>query len=227
MKELKDGGSVNEHLKGLQEIFGSLAVLEDPVSESKQVMLILASLPESFQTMVTALTASTEEVPPLASVKEKVRSEEIRQKQLLSNDRDEREKTALTADHAPSSRKREFRSSSKKFTCHFCHKPGHFKRDCRKWAQAQKKTTPKPWQSASAAEVKGDNDSADSESMMVATHALSSVSKGKWIVDSGATYHICNDREQFVEFTQLRKTQEVTLGDGHTLDGTGIGTVSM
>ena len=59
MKEIKDGGSVNEHQKSLQDIFDSLAVLKDPVSENKQVMFILGSLPESFQTMVTALAAST------------------------------------------------------------------------------------------------------------------------------------------------------------------------
>ena len=47
MKEIRDGGSVNEHLKALQEIFDSLAVLEDPVTENKQVMFILASLPEN------------------------------------------------------------------------------------------------------------------------------------------------------------------------------------
>ena len=51
--------------------------------------------------------------------------------------------------------------------------------------------------------------------------------RGKWIVDSGATCHMCNDQEQFVEFRKLSNTQEVTLGDGHTLDGTGIGVVKI
>ena len=47
------------------------------------------------------------------------------------------------------------------------------------------------------------------------------------MVDSGATYHMCNDREQFVDFKELSNKQEVTLGDGHTLDGTGIGIVRI
>ena len=38
---------------------------------------------------------------------------------------------------------------------------------------------------------------------------------------------MCNDREQFVDFKELSNKQEVTLGDGHTLDGTGIGTVRI
>ena len=82
MKEIRNGGSVDEHLKSLQEIFDSLAVLEDPDSENKQVMFILASLPESFQTMVTALAASTDDVPSLSDVKERLRSKELRQKQI-------------------------------------------------------------------------------------------------------------------------------------------------
>ena len=38
---------------------------------------------------------------------------------------------------------------------------------------------------------------------------------------------MCNDREQLVNFKQLAESQEVTLGDGHTLNGTGIGTVRI
>ena len=59
----------------LQEIFDSLVVLEDPVLENKQVMFILATLPESFQTMVAALVASTKDIPSISDVKEKIRSE--------------------------------------------------------------------------------------------------------------------------------------------------------
>ena len=78
-------------------------------------------------------------------------------------------------------------------------------------------------QSANPAEASDD----DTESMMITTHAFSTVSNGKWIVDSGATSHMCNDREQFVNFKELSNKQAVTLGDGHTLDGTGIGTVKI
>ena len=48
---------------------------------TKQVMFILAFFPDSFQTMVTALAASTEDIPSVADVKEKLRTEELRQKQ--------------------------------------------------------------------------------------------------------------------------------------------------
>ena len=193
------------------------------------MMFILASLPESFQTMITALAASSEDVPSLVDVKEKLRSEELRQQQIgVTQDTGKRVFTATQG----YSRNRKYTKS--KLTCHFCGKPGHFKRDCMKWAAHQKKSEPyagsKQKQSASTAEgpeAKSSSEESDTETMMVTTHALSTVSRGKWIVDSGATCHMCNDQEQFVEFRKLSNTQEVTLGDGHTLDGTGIGVVKI
>ena len=151
-------------------------------------MFILASLLESFQTMVTALAASTGDVPSLKNVKETLRSKELRQKQagpVPANDPGK----ALTAGHGQK------RSVSKsKLTCH-CGKPSHFKCDCRKWAAEKKKrseqtTSNSQKQSASTAEVSD----GDSESTMITTYALLSVSRGKWVIDSRATCHMCNDR---------------------------------
>ena len=37
-----------------------------------------------------------------------------------------------------------------------------------------------------------------------------------WIVDSGATCHVCNDRRSFVELNFLQTPLDITLGAGHT-----------
>ena len=42
-----------------------------------------------------------------------------------------------------------------------------------------------------------------------------------WIVDSGATCHMCNSGVVMSNFHSLKKPQEVTLGDGHVLEATG------
>lgn len=49
----------------------------------------------------------------------------------------------------------------------------------------------------------------------------------KWIVDSGTTTHMCNNRHLFREFHTLHHQPEVTLGDGHALKATGRGKVSL
>ncbi len=73
--------------------------------------------------------------------------------------------------------------------------------------------------------------SSDSESVgLIVSHALAiSSEKGlnSWIVDSGATCHMCNDKEMFVEFNNLEPSQEVTLGDGYSVEATGCGTVRL
>ena len=48
-----------------------------------------------------------------------------------------------------------------------------------------------------------------------------------WIVDSGATCHMCNDDKLFVELRSLKKPLEVTLGDGCAVEATGQGTVVL
>ena len=73
----------------------------------------------------------------------------------------------------------------------------------------------------------GHKDTSSDEDALVVCHALSARSKGTWIVDSGATCHMCNDQKLFKNFEPLEKSQEVTLGDGHALEATGQGTVPL
>ena len=46
-----------------------------------------------------------------------------------------------------------------------------------------------------------------------------------WIIDSGATCHMCNDASLFVKLDNLEKCQEITLGDGHVVKAIGRGDV--
>ena len=65
---------------------------------------------------------------------------------------------------------------------------------------------------------------------LVTSHALSTVECSEtdsWIIDSGATCHICNDRRSFTDFYTLEKPQDVTLGDGHALSAFGTGNVNL
>ena len=65
------------------------------------------------------------------------------------------------------------------------------------------------------------------DAMLVGNALVAAKSRHDWIVDSGATSHMCNDQSMLTELKQLDKNQEVTLGDGSTLNVTGEGTVDM
>ena len=91
---LKEGESVQNHVKVMTEIFEALAVIGDPVSEEDRVAHLLASLPESFNTLVTALEANPE-VPKMENVTECLLHEE---RKMIGREADEGEQSkAMTA----------------------------------------------------------------------------------------------------------------------------------
>ena len=128
--KLKEGGSVNEHIKVMSEIFEELAVIGDAISEEDRVVHLLASLPDSYNVLVTALEAQSENVPRWLLVTERLLHQESKLKDKVpTHSEDSRKALAVNQKKNP----------RKQFTCHFCHKPGHFKKDCRKYLATQQK----------------------------------------------------------------------------------------
>ena len=78
---LKDGESVHVHIKTMTEIFEALAVIGDSVSEEDHVVHLLASLPDSFNMLVTVLEANSEAVPKMENVTERLLHEERKMKE--------------------------------------------------------------------------------------------------------------------------------------------------
>ena len=48
-----------------------------------------------------------------------------------------------------------------------------------------------------------------------------------WIVDLGATCHMCNNKALLEDFVEFDETVDVKLGDGKVLNATGSGSVSV
>ena len=70
--------------------------------------------------------------------------------------------------------------------------------------------------------------SSDSESVGLVQHAMPRFSgKAAWIIDLGATCHMCNDKSLFVEYESLKTLLKVTLGDEYEVDAIGHGVVML
>ena len=63
---------MKEHIKQMTEVFGELAVVAEPISEEDKVVHLLASLPPSYDILVTALENGSETVPALNIVTDPV-----------------------------------------------------------------------------------------------------------------------------------------------------------
>ena len=55
--EMKEGTSVEAHIKRMKELTDKLSGLRAPIAEEDQVVMLLSSFSASFQTLVTALEA--------------------------------------------------------------------------------------------------------------------------------------------------------------------------
>ena len=75
---------MQKHVEMLTEVFHELSINGDPLDEENQVVQLLASLPESYDMLVTALEASPE-VPNLEIVTERLLHEETKQRDKESS----------------------------------------------------------------------------------------------------------------------------------------------
>lgn len=117
----------------------------------------------------------------------------------------EKEQAAETA-MSVSFRKRKhnsYKSNSKKkreITCYYCHKPGHVKKDCFKWQakmkQLQDKRDGAQKESDEEADLVEEVD-CNKEDIMNTVEEIKN-SNAEFILDSGATCHVVNDKDLFV-----------------------------
>ena len=170
---LADDGSMQEHIKAMTELLDELSVIDEPVKEEDRVVHLLASLPDSYNVLVTALEANAE-VPKMEVVTERLLHEERKMKNHLTSSGDEE---AMAA---------KYQGYEKGPRCHFCKKFGHIKWNCEEFVKSKRRDRQGVY--------KVTEDNSDSEGIgLVVRHALTvsiSGSQDKWIVDSGATCHM-------------------------------------
>ena len=76
--EMKEGTSIETHLKHMKGITDKLASIGAPISEEDQVVTLLGSLPRSYSTLVTALEAHADDDLQLAYVQQALIHEEMK-----------------------------------------------------------------------------------------------------------------------------------------------------
>ncbi|GKV28962.1 hypothetical protein SLEP1_g37944 [Rubroshorea leprosula] len=144
----KEGKNVSEHLNKFQEILNELVTGKLAIDDEVQALILLSSLPDSWETLVVTLSNSTRDGEmTLQLVKDSILSEESKRKEkgIMSS-----ESEALVTEYRGRSKQRYIRrdndrqsqeryskgksrgrsKSKSKVTCYTCGKQGHYQKDC-------------------------------------------------------------------------------------------------
>ena len=209
--KLNAGESFQQHLKVFVETCDELAVVGDPLQDANKVIYLLASLPESFDTIVTAMEAQ-DKVPEWDNVIEKLLHEEKKKSQAPLKD-----DCALVNNV----------KTKKQLKCHECGKVGHFKRDCRVFLKKINESKVVKANTADCAERPGSDSESEYCGLISSSFSAISLPNSSWIIDSGASRHMTNNSEHFSKSCELVKPIKIEVGDGRSVLATAIGTVNL
>ena len=205
----------------MTETFDELSVIGDSLNVEDRVVHLLASLPESYDMLVTALEAS-QDVPKWALVTE----------QLLYEENKMREKQTGGAESKAMTSKHHINKKGPK--CFHCGKFGHLIPNCHQLGEDSKDCVKRDYLKKKAflmKKMKVEPSCSKNEHVveLFAHHTLTTNNneKSSWIMDSGATCHMCHDIDKFINMKKLDKAEDITLSDGHSVKAFGIGTVDL
>ncbi|UYV64139.1 hypothetical protein LAZ67_2006688, partial [Cordylochernes scorpioides] len=202
--KMKPNQRMQDYLNKFSSLADKLSEMDAQVPEDFLSILLLCSLPESYEGFRTAIEIR-DKLPSFETLKVKMLEEEIRQTEL-NGTTDSEEKVFLG-----NSERKPFSSTSKPmakgfpFNCHFCGKKGHKAADCRKIKYKSPRTE------------------------MVASLGIECLNKldaNEWCLDSGATAHMCSTKKSFTYFEDTAPVK-ITLADGQFIEAIGKGNVKL
>lgn len=216
-----EGEDLSTFLAKLEEIRVRIAQLGEKVSDKIVMTKILMALPDSYKHFV----AAWESVPTKSQT-----IEELTAKLLVEEERQWGQDSSVTAKASAAlaaktvgkivcfnygkagDTKTNCRSS--RIVCHYCKKTGHRISECRyrldkEQTKDSKRTQSEPKQERSNAFVVNCDDSEN------------------WLVDTGASEHMCHIKELFASYEKLITPRSVIIGDGSELEALGKGKIQL
>ncbi|KAK4484813.1 hypothetical protein RD792_007410 [Penstemon davidsonii] len=227
---MTEGASVAQHLNELSTITTQLSSVEIEFDDEVQALLLLSSLPESWNATVTAVSSSSgSNKLKFNDVRDLVLNEEIRRRESgetstpsalstesrarsINNNRGRSNHRGRSKNGRSRSRNPNNSGNSKTVECWNCGKVGHYKNQCK---SAPKNQTAKIEANVASTSTQDD----------VLICSLESKEES-WVLDSGASFHATSQKRLFGEYVS-GNLGKVYLGDDQPCDIVGKGTVKI
>ncbi|CAM8972007.1 unnamed protein product [Rhodiola kirilowii] len=238
----RDGSSMTEHLNEVQNVINQLTLMKIALDDEVQALLVLSSLPDSWETLAVSLSNSTKDgVLTMEQVASTLLNEESRrsasesslsQSEALVSEGRGRSKNKRQYNNDTQQRRRsKSRSGKRDVPCYYCGINGHYKSDCRFLKRDKKNGTvheDKIKKEETTVVADGElyvHSQCDDNCLSTPSH------DSDWIIDSGASYHITSHKNFFTTYKQgdygelkMRnsgKSKIVGMGDVHLTTNLG------
>jgi hypothetical protein len=223
--KMSEGGSIADHLNEFNTVTNQLSSVKVDFDDEVRALLILCSLPESWNGLVMAISnyVSGSNTLKFDDVVGVILSEEMRRKStgetsgnaLNMENRGRQKDRGKGLGNRGNSRKGRSKSRLGKIECWNCGKKGHLKKDCR----APKKQRDGQQERNQEANVTGD---VLQDALILSVDNISE----SWVVDSRASFHATPHRKHFLDYVQGDFGQ-VHLGDNKPCKIVGMGKVKI
>ncbi|KAL4324380.1 hypothetical protein GQ457_11G032480 [Hibiscus cannabinus] len=247
--EYNDGQSMIEHLNNFKELVNQLSKIEMKIDDELQVLLLLSSLPESWDTLVVTLSNSAPDgTLTTDTVSDSLMNEEARKKERdlpsqseanvvenwgRSNNRIKNENRGRSKNRGYDKSRGQSKSRSK-IICYYCVKPNHKKSQCRSLKRDQKNGTvkcdqvdPKKKEENNTTAVAAKEEEEDGIFLFGGDNYLNLAQDDcSWIVNSGASFHVTPHGDFFSTY-QTGDFGVVKMGNQETSKIVGIGNVIL
>jgi hypothetical protein len=199
--KISKGGYVADHLNEFTMVTNQISSVKVDFYDEVRALLILCSLPESWNSLVMPVTncVSGSNILKFDDVVGVILSEEMRQKITgetsgnalnMENRRRQKDK-GKGSGNCGNSRKGKSKSRFGKIECWNCGKKGHLKKDCR---------APKKQRDGQQERNQEENATGDvlQDALILSVHKISE----SWVVYSRASFHAISHRKHFLDYVQ-------------------------
>uniref|UniRef100_A0AAV1UQT2 CCHC-type domain-containing protein n=1 Tax=Peronospora matthiolae TaxID=2874970 RepID=A0AAV1UQT2_9STRA len=201
--KMENGSTMSKHLDAFDELVVGLQTLGEPVDDSRQLVVLLSSLPTDYE-LISSIVENSKDITLI----------EVKENLLKEHERLQRKETTEKAFPVRSNGRR-FKggqgngrkgnylrktNTGIKGKCFKCGQVGNYKRDCLKRSNGEEEG---------------------------AVFAAGELQCEEWLIDSGATSHMTPHRSDLFEYKELKTGQQVSIADGKKLQVAGVGTVKL
>ena len=200
--KMEKGQSMTEHINYVKTLSEHLEAIDDRIEEKDLVILLISSLPDDYNNLITALETIAEDQLTWDYVRDRLIHESEKKSFVVA----EKTGDALLCNN----------SNKKSVKCHYCKRLGHYARDCYRKKNDQKRKE-------SAAKLANNED----ESNEIALKLANQTKDDDWWIDSGASQHMTPDKKSLDDYSLFKTPLKVKLADDSVLYSYGKGNVHL